>query len=589
MPSFTAWYRLEPSARSPDIEESLEARLHDPLWLLTRQWQFREWEGEDAASPVSTTVEGQAARISRYAPGPRAAAPKARTYDGSRAPLETVVERENVRGGGAALRLAAEAGLHFWQLLAVHGVGQYSEPYTREYRLDPPGEQARRALDARSLRYVAVVAGRVPDGRKLYNALRKGLRPPRGTQPTLPAKPAVKATHRQAVIKAGRAWLDWYDRLFSQPAAGDSAWNRERLEYTFDVAARLSGSDAVLSAAEYVEGHLDWYSFEVDPAGSLGGGRGVPDSKPVRATAVPAPVTYGGMPAMRWWEFEDARVSFGAVDAGTRDLARLLLIEFALVYGNDFFVIPVELEVGSLCRIDSLVVTDSFGERTRIESAAKQSASDGARWQMFGLTRRPPPGEAPGAAPAELLFLVPALGPSLESEPVEDVLLLRDEMANMAWAVERLVEGPGGHPVDRFEAYQGARQRAEEQAGAVVTPSGSGAVAYRLSTSVPDNWIPLLPVRLPNGDGLRLRRGRVLAASGTDFNPGPQGRLLEPKSDLLLYEEEVPREGARVTRSYQYARWIDGSTHLWLARRKSVGRGEGSSGLRFDYIEEASA
>ena len=40
-------------------------------------------------------------------------------------------------------------------------------------------------------------------------------------------------------------------------------------------------------------------------------------------------------------------------------------------------------------------------------------------------------------------------------------------------------------------------------------------------------------------------------------------------------------------RHYQYARWIDGSTFLWLGRRKSTGRGEGSSGLRFDRVEDA--
>jgi hypothetical protein len=41
----------------------------------------------------------------------------------------------------------------------------------------------------------------------------------------------------------------------------------------------------------------------------------------------------------------------------------------------------------------------------------------------------------------------------------------------------------------------------------------------------------------------------------------------------------------RVTRAYQLARWIDGGTYLWLGRRKTVGRGEGSSGLRFDTTE----
>ena len=52
--------------------------------------------------------------------------------------------------------------------------------------------------------------------------------------------------------------------------------------------------------------------------------------------------------------------------------------------------------------------------------------------------------------------------------------------------------------------------------------------------------------------------------------------------EVIVREEEVPREGARVTRAYQLARWFDGTTFLWLGRRKVVGRGEGSSGLRFD-------
>jgi hypothetical protein len=53
---------------------------------------------------------------------------------------------------------------------------------------------------------------------------------------------------------------------------------------------------------------------------------------------------------------------------------------------------------------------------------------------------------------------------------------------------------------------------------------------------------------------------------------------------LLLYDEEVPREGVHVTRSRRMARWIDGSTWVWTAFRKQVGRGEGSGGLRFDQL-----
>jgi len=41
------------------------------------------------------------------------------------------------------------------------------------------------------------------------------------------------------------------------------------------------------------------------------------------------PVSYPGMPADRWWQFEDARVDFGAVDSEPDDLLRLLMVEFA--------------------------------------------------------------------------------------------------------------------------------------------------------------------------------------------------------------------------------------------------------------------
>jgi hypothetical protein len=62
--------------------------------------------------------------------------------------------------------------------------------------------------------------------------------------------------------------------------------------------------------------------------------------------------------------------------------------------------------------------------------------------------------------------------------------------------------------------------------------------------------------------------------------------VLKPSVELLLYDEEVPREGQHVNRLRVVVRWIDGSTWLWTAFRKEVGRGEGSSGLVFDRLKE---
>lgn len=68
----------------------------------------------------------------------------------------------------------------------------------------------------------------------------------------------------------------------------------------------------------------------------------------------------------------------------------------------------------------------------------------------------------------------------------------------------------------------------------------------------------------------------------------PKGLLLRSSDSggrLWLFEEEIPREGAQIDRLYRYTRWQDGRTSMWTARRRRVGRGEGSSGLRFDVLD----
>ena len=52
-----SWTRLEPQSVSGDPRPGLEARVHDPLWLLCRQWQLGELEGEDAGSPVGVELD----------------------------------------------------------------------------------------------------------------------------------------------------------------------------------------------------------------------------------------------------------------------------------------------------------------------------------------------------------------------------------------------------------------------------------------------------------------------------------------------------------------------------------------------------
>ena len=78
----------------------------------------------------------------------------------------------------------------------------------------------------------------------------------------------------------------------------------------------------------------------------------------------------------------------------------------------------------------------------------------------------------------------------------------------------------------------------------------------------------------------RIRPRTVLLRDGLESTP---------RFSYFLHEEEVPRAGAIVSRSYQRARWRDGRVIVWLGARKQTGRGEGSSGLAFDRLVKAPA
>ena len=70
-------------------------------------------------------------------------------------------------------------------------------------------------------------------------------------------------------------------------------------------------------------------------------------------------------------------------------------------------------------------------------------------------------------------------------------------------------------------------------------------------------------------------------------SPGAKGVVLtEVEKKYLIHEEEVPRAGVIVERSYQRTRWLNGKTYMWIGRRKEAGRGEGWSGLLFDRIQD---
>ena len=62
---FRAWNRVEPRPRHAEFDKVLEAGVYDALWMLTRQWQFGELQGEDTGSAIFSKIYMQTTAITR--------------------------------------------------------------------------------------------------------------------------------------------------------------------------------------------------------------------------------------------------------------------------------------------------------------------------------------------------------------------------------------------------------------------------------------------------------------------------------------------------------------------------------------------
>jgi hypothetical protein len=239
--------------------------------------------------------------------------------------------------------------------------------------------------------------------------------------------------------------------------------------------------------------------------------------------------------------------------------------------------------VGSLVKTDTLVVVDVFGHSTLVQRADQNHTAPGPdRWTMFSIT------DASGTTEslADYFVLAPTTGPAMElGEVLEDVRFGRDEMANMAWGIERVTQSPIGEPRSGRErdALVDARLPPEALAQPGTTP-----LRYSIESQIPINFIPLVGVQPNAGNpSIVLEKAAALrpkAAGGVGVVRS-SGKILSPSGVTPPYrieEEEVPRSGSRVERVVFRTRWHDGRTHLWTQRRRLAGAGESQGGLRFD-------
>jgi hypothetical protein len=580
-PTVTMWNRQEGRPRTDNFKRALQAEIRDALWMLTRQWQLGEFEGDDAGTPVKVKVQISTSPFDQFKTADASFAPMPGDI-----PLETLAERKRIPMGTMEqpmhLDLRLQIGRHWTRLLRDAGLQAYVSRYRDAYgfklpdRDDPGSERVYAHLE--SWQQYAAIAGRAIDGYTLYSYLAHG-------QPHAASDGIVllQPTDKEKLDTLGAELQTWFDELYAQPGQQPEAWLPPRLEYQFSCAA--AGEELI--ATEYYQDTPDWYVFDQGKTTPFAGGT------PSVVTVLPTSIEFDGMPDTRWWAFEDRKTNFGNVSPSTTDLAKLLLMEFALVYANDWFIIPFRLPINAMARVDGLMVTNTFGETHWIDPSGSRSGDSWQRWEIFGLA---------GAPANRRTLMLPALTVKTQAgDPTDEVNFIRDEMANMVWGVESTIPLLNGYGrAGRESAVETRRyfeKQVEDLGGVPPELPYRSKVSYLAMTRVPEHWIPFLPVHV-EGDNreIQLQRSKMLRLLEGDPRAAeavaPRTSLLRegldqsPKRPYFIHEEEVVRAGIRVAQSFQRTRWTGGEVYVWLTVNKQTGRGEGSSGLAFDQLSD---
>jgi len=560
-----------------------------------------EFQGDDAGSPVFSKIHMAQTQLTKYAPDGHAV----QAFNNS-IPMEAKVEQRPIpfKVGEQKISLDIRLLMGRQWLKMIKVTGDFKDEYIAFYNIALPDAASKSdamiTAHIEAWQQVSAIANRCMDGAELYFYLKKD-----------PAHHAYDGilmpdSKKGDIDILASKFIHWYEHLYYQPLnTDDTAWKSSFLEYQFSCSAPVNGVEKVMTADEYYHGHLDWYNLDIDPARTTLGDTGVPDvpgiQDPLTRTFIPTPVMFDGMPNTRWWTFEDGRTNFGDIKPATTDLGKLLFVEFALVYSNDWFLFPVTLDAGSIASVKGMTVTNVFGERLWIDAAGKGLDAAWDKWSMFTLNTK---GGGRQQTDTSLLML-PTTSKILEGNPLEEIYFIRDEMANMVWGIEHTIPLASGNSKHGSEAAFELKSRYQKilddaiESGTVipVDPDYKATIRYEVMNSVPENWVPFIPVHLEdNNRSIRLQRAampRILNNDPDKFEKvRPRTTLLREGLDIdeckpfFINEEEVPRAGANVYQSYQQSRGYNGEVFTWIGIRKQTGRGEGSSRLAFDQVKK---
>ena len=439
------------------FDRALRAEVRDALWMLTKQWQMGEFRGSDAGSPVFAKLQIDTTRLTKYRPDAHADA--------------AVRRRRAARGQGRAPAGAAHPRRPADRVRPAARHGPAVAEADRRHRRLPPGVH-RRLPDHRArpdpqggrrrsapTRGVADAGGgrRPGDGRRRCSTCT--------SRPT-PANHAydgvagIDPATTGAIDDRAQRFVAWFERAAAAAAAAATTPGCRRGSNTSSPPRRRCRArrEKVYVADEYDAGPARLVQPRRRRARRARSIRcparrrtGLPPDAP--QTMIPIPVSFAGMPNTRWWAFEDRKTQLRrhrrqhdrprqAAVHGVRARLRQRLVRH-----------PVHAAGGAIATIRALrgdqrvrrAVLDRRGRRRR----RRRTGSAGAcSRSTCAATARPRP------TPACCCCRPPRR--SRKSPPTEDVMLIRDEVANMVWGVER--DDPARRPARAKRGIEAARQ-----------------------------------------------------------------------------------------------------------------------------------
>lgn len=554
------WNRLEARPRGEDMTRALKAEVRDAAWMLSRQWQMGEFAADDSGTPVYSNL--------RYTCSP---------FNDVNAPFEPKVESQTIfdptNPDLRNLNIRLQMGSYWLRLLTnAANVRDLKDAFLTNAELNFPAAVPGLAPDV--VQFLQFYEGRSIDGYKFYNYYKD--------------KSRFDGFGNKAAELKGLydKFAAWYLKAYLQPATETSstAWDGSRLEYRFESIATTPQVTKTVIADEYYHGRLDWYNFNLKSVSAsmvTGTTANVQEREYNIASdkkLIPSPITFNGMPEARYWTFEDGATNLAAVNVDRSNIAKLALIEFGMVYSNDWSIVPVDTPVGCFIDVQSLVVIDSFGKETPIPAVTDVNPKN-LQWKYFTLSNTQPD------QPQDTSMLLPqTISAAQQGKPLEEVNFIRDEMANMVWGIETVIPSPLGHGI------QGRQQINPPPA------ENGDKYLYVERTTTPLNWIPFIPLK-NNENRLILRRGKLLTDAGQTIRPNNSllRKGLDKNSNIIkdangksivydVEDNEVPREGVKVTKAYQRTRLPNGEILVWLGMQKESGKREGRSNLNYDQL-----